>query len=176
MLENGFCATKANHVCVSEGMLRGVLYYQGKSCLHRGQDVRRWLYGTKTTMCASWMVCYKMALLHQSNFFLHRRPNVGTFPCGIKKNHVVVVDQMLDIDMVAKASSVNPRPSFLYLEARMYGRNFLWINEMATHSFMSPKLIRESGLADTYSGEPINVWFGKGMPHEINKVALHVTL
>jgi hypothetical protein len=38
---------------------------------------------------------------------------------------------------VAKASSLRPRPSLLYLEAQMTSRNVSWVDKEATHSFMS---------------------------------------
>jgi hypothetical protein len=49
---------------------------------------------------------------------------------------------MLDGGLVAKASSLKPRPSLLYLEAQMNGRNVSWVDKEAMHSFMSLKLIR----------------------------------
>ena len=58
------------------------------------------------------------------------------------------VDQMLDGSFVAKASTLNPRPSFMYFEAQMNGRSVSWVDKEAMHSFMSPKLIRELGIAD----------------------------
>jgi hypothetical protein len=54
---------------------------------------------------------------------------------------------MLDIGFVAKASSLAPRPSLLYLEAQMNGKNISWIDKEATHSFMSLKLIWKLELA-----------------------------
>jgi hypothetical protein len=44
---------------------------------------------------------------------------------------------MLDVGFVAKASSLRPKPSLLYLEAQMNGRNFSWVEKEATHSFMN---------------------------------------
>ena len=55
---------------------------------------------------------------------------------------------MLDDGFVAKASSLKPRPSLLYIMARINGRHVSWIDKEATHSFMSPKLTRGLGLAD----------------------------
>jgi hypothetical protein len=56
---------------------------------------------------------------------------------------------MLDVGFVAKASSLTPRPSLLYLEAQMSGRNVSWVDKEATHSFMSLKLITRLELAGT---------------------------
>ena len=46
----------------------------------------------------------------------------------------------------------------------------------STHSFMSLELIRKLGLAGAGSGQAINMRFGKDEPHDINELALHVTL
>jgi hypothetical protein len=54
---------------------------------------------------------------------------------------------MLDVGFVAKASSLRPKPSLLYLEAQISGRNVSWVYKNATHSFMSLKLIRKLELA-----------------------------
>jgi hypothetical protein len=54
---------------------------------------------------------------------------------------------MLDGGLVAKASSLKPRPSLLYLEAQMNGRNVSRVDKDATHSFMSLNLTRKLGLA-----------------------------
>ncbi len=57
---------------------------------------------------------------------------------------------MLDGGLVAKASSLKPRPSLLYLEAKkMNGRNVSWVDKEAMHSFMSLKLTRHLGLVCT---------------------------
>jgi hypothetical protein len=56
---------------------------------------------------------------------------------------------MLDGGLVAKASSLKPRPSLLYLEIQMNGRNISWVDKEAMHSFMSLKLTRNLGLAGT---------------------------
>ena len=50
---------------------------------------------------------------------------------------------MLDVGFVAKASSLKLKPSLLYLEAHMNGRNVSWVNKEATHSFMSLKAHKE---------------------------------
>jgi hypothetical protein len=69
---------------------------------------------------------------------------------------------MLDGGLVAKASSLKPRPSLLYLEAQMNGRNVSWVDKEAMHSFMSLKLIRKLRLAGTESGQAHHyvVWKG----------------
>jgi len=48
---------------------------------------------------------------------------------------------MFDVGFVAKASSLIPRPSLLYLEAQLSGRKVSWVDKEATHPFMSLKLI-----------------------------------
>ena len=65
-----------------------------------------------------------------------------------KPKHIVAVDRMLDGGFVAKASSLKPRPSLLYLEAQMNGRYVSWVDKEATNSFMSPKLTRGLEFAD----------------------------
>ena len=69
---------------------------------------------------------------------------------------------MLDGGLVAKASSLKPRPSFLYLEAQMSGRNVSWVDKEATHSFKSLNLTRKLGLAGAQSGQAHQyaVWKG----------------
>jgi hypothetical protein len=54
---------------------------------------------------------------------------------------------MLDGGLMAKVNSRKPRPSLLYLEAQMSGRNVSWVDKEATHSFMSLNLTRKLGLA-----------------------------
>lgn len=54
-------------------------------------------------------------------------------PCRTKTNHVVDADQMLDGGFVAKASCLKPDPSFLYFDAKMSGRNVLWVDKEATY-------------------------------------------
>ena len=57
---------------------------------------------------------------------------------------------MLDDGVVAKPSSLKPRPSLLYLDAKkMNGRNVSWVDKEAMHSFISLKLTRNLGLAYT---------------------------
>jgi hypothetical protein len=69
---------------------------------------------------------------------------------------------MLDIGFVAKASSLAPRPSLLYLEAKMSVRNVSWVDKEATHFFMSLKLITKLELAGAESGQAHQyaVWNG----------------
>ena len=94
-----------------------------------------------------------------------------------KASHVCTVDQMLEGGFIAKASSLKPRPSLLYLEAQINGKNVSCLVDTGTmHSFMSPKLARELGLPIWRAGKPIKVWFTKGKPHETKEVALHVNL
>ena len=94
-----------------------------------------------------------------------------------KASHVCAADQMLEGGFVAKASSLKPRPSLLYLEAQINGKNVsCLVDTGATHSFMSPKLAKELGLLTQKAGKPINVRFAKGEPHETKELALHVTL
>ena len=65
-----------------------------------------------------------------------------------KPKHIVAVDQMLDGGFVAKVSSLEPRPSHLYLEAQMNGRYVSWGDKEAMDSLISLKLTRGLGLAD----------------------------
>ena len=67
---------------------------------------------------------------------------------GTKPKHIVVVDRMLDDGLVAKASSLEPRPSHLYLEALMNGRYVSWGDKEAIDSLISLRLTRGLGLAD----------------------------
>jgi hypothetical protein len=77
----------------------------------------------------------------------------------------------------AQRSSLKPRPSLLYLEAEINGRNVsCLVDTRATHSFMSPKLAKELGLPTGRVGKPINVRFAKGEPHETKEVVLNVNL
>jgi hypothetical protein len=54
---------------------------------------------------------------------------------------------MLDVGLVANASSLTPKPSLLYLEVQISGRNVYRVDKEATHSFMSLKIIKKLGLA-----------------------------
>ena len=84
---------------------------------------------------------------------------------------------MLEGDFVAKASSLKPRPSFLYLKAQINGKNVSCLIDIrVTHSFMSPKLARILDLPMWRAGKPINIRFAKGEPYETQEVALHVNL
>ena len=55
---------------------------------------------------------------------------------------------MLDGGFVAMAISPKPRPNLLCFEVQGNGRNVSWVDKEAMHSFMSPKLIMDLGLAD----------------------------
>ena len=105
---------------------------------------------------------------------------VADFPnnkVSTKSSHVCVADQMLEGGFVAKASSLKPRPSLLYLEAQINGKNVsCLVDTRAMHSFMSPKLARELGLPMQRAGKPINMRFAKGKPQEMKEMALHVNL
>jgi hypothetical protein len=69
---------------------------------------------------------------------------------------------VLDSGFVAKASSLKPRPILLYLDGQMKGKNVLYMGiKGTTHSFMSPKLTRELGL--------VNVWSGQAHQHAVHK-------
>ena len=92
-------------------------------------------------------------------------------------SHVCPADRMLEGGFVAKASSLKPRPSLLYLKAQINGMNIsCLVDTWATHSFMSQKLARELCLPTRRAGKPINVRFTKGEPHETKEVALHVNM
>jgi hypothetical protein len=96
---------------------------------------------------------------------------------NVKKNRGCTADQMLEGGFVAKASSLKPRPSLLFLEAEINGRNVsCLVDTGATHSFMSPKFAKELVLPTGRAGKPINVRFAKGEPHETKEVALNVNL
>ena len=84
---------------------------------------------------------------------------------------------MLEGSFVAKASSLKPRPSLLYLEAQINGKNVsCLVDTRAMLFFMSPKLARELDLSTRRARRPINVRFAKGKLHETKEVALHVDL
>ena len=94
-----------------------------------------------------------------------------------KASHICVDDRMLEGGFVAKASNLKPKPSLLYLEARINGKNVSRLVDIgAMHSFMNPKLAKQLGLPMWRAGKPINVWFAKGEPYETKEVALHVNL
>ena len=72
-----------------------------------------------------------------------------------KTSHVCAADRMLEGGFEAKASSLKPRPSLLYLEAQINGKNVSCLVDIgATHSFMSPKLARDLGLPTRRAGSP----------------------
>jgi hypothetical protein len=54
---------------------------------------------------------------------------------------------MLDVGFVAKANSLRPRPSLLYLEVQMSSRNVSCVDKEAMHSFMSLKLMMKLEIA-----------------------------
>ena len=121
------------------------LSYQGNSCSCRGRSVGRWLCATKAKH-----VCFADKLLEigfvAPNQFV---PRTECLKLALRtKPSQVAEDRMLDDGFVAKASSLKPRPSILYLEAQMNGRLVSWVDKELRHSFMSPKLTRELGLAD----------------------------
>jgi hypothetical protein len=87
------------------------LFHQGKSCLCRGRNVRRWFCTTKANYdCATdgmleggfvlprqimfvpRMVCKIMVLRYQGKSCFGRGSNVGKLPCGAKTNLVVAVN------------------------------------------------------------------------------------
>jgi predicted aspartyl protease len=65
---------------------------------------------------------------------------------------------MLKGGFVAKASDFKPRPSLLYLEAQINGRDFSWlVDTKATQSIMSPYLAKELDLGEQKVNKPINM-------------------
>src|ERR1700737_5658393 len=115
--------------------------YQGNSCSCRGRSVGRWLCATKAKH-----VCFEHKLLEigfvASNQFV---PRTECLKLALwTKPSQVAEDRMLDNGFVAKASSLKPRPSILYLEAQMNGRLVSWVDKELRHSFTNPKL----GLVD----------------------------
>jgi hypothetical protein len=111
------CATKANYDCTTFETLEG-----GFVLLRQIMFVPR-------------MVCKIMILRYLGQSYFGRGSNVGKLSWGTKTNHVVAVNCMLDVSFLAKSSSLRPRPSLLYLEAQMSGRNVLYVDKEATHSF-----------------------------------------
>ena len=94
-----------------------------------------------------------------------------------KACHVCPIDQMLEGDIVAKASSPKPMPNLLYFEAQINRKNVSsLVDTRATHSFMSLKLAKELGLPLQRASKPIKVWFVKDKLYEMKEVTLHVTL
>ena len=110
----------------------------------------------------------------QIGHFIAECPNKKV---SVQDNLAGRANQMLEGGFVAKASSLKPRPSLLFLEAQIKGRDIsCLIDTGATHSFMSPKLARELGLPAQKASKPINVRFAKGEPHQTKEVALDVTM
>jgi predicted aspartyl protease len=67
---------------------------------------------------------------------------------------------------VVKASGLKPKPSLLYPEARIIGRNLsCLVDTGAMQSFMNPNLDNELDLQVQKESKPINVRFAKGEPH-----------
>ena len=118
-----------------------VLCYQGKLCLFHGRNVERWLCAPKANH-----VCFADGILeidfvvpNQIIFLLEQ--NVKSWLCGpsqiifvpqiectqlvsrTKPNDVVAADHMLNNGFVAKASTLKPRLSLLYLKAQMNDTN-----------------------------------------------------
>ena len=60
-------------------------------------------------MCMPQMVCYIKVLGYQGNSCFSHGPMVRKLPQGAKTNHVVAVILILDVDFVAKPSSLMPR-------------------------------------------------------------------
>ena len=62
---------------------------------------------------------------------------------SIKTNHVCIVDHILKGGFVAKARSLNPRPSFLYLKAQINGKIVLctiaYLSMRSAQNIMSTK-------------------------------------
>jgi hypothetical protein len=114
---------------------------------------------------------------HKCGKFGHFQAVCPDNKVSVKTNRDCTADQMLEGGFVAKASSLRPRPSFLYLEAKINGRNVSYlVDTWATHSFMSPKFAKELGLPTGRARKPMNVRFAKGEPHEPKEVALNVNL
>ena len=114
---------------------------------------------------------------HKCGKFGHYQTACSDNKMSVKTNHVCAADQMLEGGYVAKASSLKPRPSLLYLEAQINGKNVsCLVDTWTTHSFMSPKLAKELGLPTRRTGKPINARFAKDEPHETKEVALNMTL
>src|ERR1700738_2860161 len=95
------------------------LSYQGNSCSCRGRSVGRWLCATKAKH-----VCFADKLLEIGFVAPHQFvPRTECLKLALRtKPSQVAENRMLDDGFVAKASSLKPRPSLLYLEAQMNGR------------------------------------------------------
>ena len=91
----------------------------------------------------------RVALWYQIKSYLYSGPNVRRWPYSTKINHDVLADQIFDGGFVAKTITLEPKPSFLYLYAQIYGRNVLHlVAKVATQSFMSPKVTRDFKFAN----------------------------
>jgi hypothetical protein len=95
---------------------------------------------------------------------------------SLKTTQFCDVDQILECGFVAKASSLKPRPSLLYLEAQISNRDTsFFVDTGATYS-MSPNLAKELGLQVQKASKSMNVLFLKDKPYNTKDVALDVTL
>ena len=117
----------------------------------------------------------KVALCYQGNSCLYRGRYVRRWHYGTKTNRVVATDRMLDGSFVTKASSLKPRPSILYLEAQMYGRNVSWVDKVTTY-FLSPNLQCVGACQRIEWARPSILRFAKGEPHEIKVMVMPLTL
>ena len=84
---------------------------------------------------------------------------------------------MLEGGFLAKVNGFKPRPSLLYLEAKISGRDLSCLIDIgAMQSFMNSKLAKKLDLRVQKASKPINVCFAKDEPHKTKEVALDVTL
>jgi hypothetical protein len=82
---------------------------------------------------------------HKCGKFGHLQAVCPDNKVSVKTNRGCIADKMLEGGFVAKASSLKPKLTILYLEAKINGRNVsCLVDTGATHSFMSPKLAKES--------------------------------
>ena len=66
---------------------------------------------------------------------------------------------------MAKASGLKPKPSLLYLEAQINGRDLSCLVDIGTtHSFVSPNLAKELDLRVYKACKSINVCFANDKP------------
>jgi hypothetical protein len=80
-----------------------------------------------------------------------------------KSSQVCTIDCLLEGRFVSMASSLKSKHNFLYLEAKIYGKNVSCLNgRAATNSFMNPKLAKELGLTILESNKPVNMRFAIG--------------
>ena len=73
---------------------------------------------------------------------------------------------MLDICFVVKASSLKPRPSLLYLETQMCGRNVSWVDKKNA-LLHEPKAHKEVGACRRVKRASSSLCGLKGMNHMI---------